>query len=191
MPARARRTRRAAAVGLGDSGNRVDGSGAGVDGSAVSWPNRVWSSHESLDDPSASSQFARNSGSSLSRSFRFVKYSGIRVQCLWWIWIVGYRCVASYHERVLSATTRRGLRQRAWYFVGGLALCAVLAGSATVLPAPVVRTRRRTSLASQLVARGRRRVNDGLSVLFYGIGCRAGYRSRRLDQLTRRSVRIR
>ena len=35
-----------------------------------------------------------------------------------------------------SATTRRGLRQRAWYFVGGLALCAVLAGSATVLPAP-------------------------------------------------------
>ena len=49
--------------------------------------------------------------------------------------------VASYHETVSSATTRRGLRQRAWYFVGGLALCAVLAGSATVLTAPAVRTR--------------------------------------------------
>ena len=44
-------------------------------------------------------------------------------------------------ERVSSATTRRGLRQREWYFVGCLALCAVLVGSATVLTAPAVRTR--------------------------------------------------
>ena len=29
----------------------------------------------------------------------------------------------------VSATTRQGLGQRAWYFAGGLALCAVLAGA--------------------------------------------------------------
>ena len=151
MPARARRTRRAAAVGLGDSGNRVDGSGAGVDGSAASRSNRVWSSHESLDDPSASSEFARNSGSSLSRSFRFVKYSGIRVQCLWWIWIVAYRCRVVLRKSVFgddvtrAASTRVVLRR-----LLGFGRSAV--GSETVLTAPAVWTWCRTYLASWLVA---------------------------------------
>ena len=178
-------------MGLGDSGNRVDGSGAGVDGSAASRPNRVWSSHESLDDPSASSEFARNSGSSLSRSFRFVKYSGVRVQCLWWIWIVGYRCVASYRKSVFgddatrAASTRAVLRRRLGFVRGAGGLRNRFTGARGTDAAPNISS----------VAARRAEAVDGsmMGCSCYSTASVVGRDTGRVDWIssTRRSVRLR